>query len=67
MRWNIIVERFMPIRIRRRDKNSGSSQGVDRLMVMGDAPSVSRAYYAAVIAAFGVLYGSIQRMLNKME
>ena len=54
----------MPIRIRHRDKNSGSSQPVDRPMVIVDATSVSRAYYAALVVVFGVLYGSIQTMLE---
>jgi hypothetical protein len=46
MRSDIILEDLMPIRIRNRDKNSGSPQHVDRAMVTGDATSVSRAYYA---------------------
>lgn len=37
----------------------GSSQQVDRLLVMLDAASVSRTYYAAPVVVFGVLYGSI--------
>jgi len=49
----------MPLRIRDRDKNSGSSQQVDRPMVILDATSVSRAYYAALVVVFGPLYGSI--------
>lgn len=59
MRSNIIVGDFMPIPIRHRDKNGGSSQQVDRPVVMGGATSVSRAYYAAVVVVFGLLYGSI--------
>jgi len=49
----------MAIRIRHRRKNSGSSQQVDRPMVMADAASVSRAHYAAVVVVFRLLYGSI--------
>lgn len=59
MRSNIIVEDFMSIRIRHRDKNSGSSQGVDRPMVMVHATSIPRAYYPALVMVFGLLYASI--------
>ncbi len=59
MRSHIILEDLMPIRIRHRDRNSRSSQQVDRPMVTGDATSVSRAYYAALVVVFGLLYGSI--------
>ncbi len=55
----IIVEDFMLIPIRHRDKNSGSSQQVDRPMVMGDATSPSRASYAALVVVFGLLCASI--------
>ena len=58
MRPDMIVEDFVPGRIRERDKNSGLSQQVDRPVVMGDATSVSRAYYAALVVVFGVLYRS---------
>jgi len=59
MRSDIIVEDFMPIRIRHPDKNSGSPQQVNRPMVMVAATSVSRAYYPALVVLFGLLYGSI--------
>jgi len=49
----------MPIRIRHRDENNASSQQADRPMVIADATSVSRAYYAALAVVFGLLYGSI--------
>jgi hypothetical protein len=59
MRSDIIVEDFMPIRISHRDKNSGSSQQVDRPMVVVDAILVSQAPYTALVVVVWLLYGSI--------
>ena len=49
----------MPIRIGRRDKKSASRQYADISLVMTAAILVLQASYTALVAAFGVLYGSI--------
>ena len=50
---------FMSIRIRHHDKNSVLAQQAEISMVMTDAKFVSQASYTALIAAFGILCGSI--------
>jgi hypothetical protein len=50
---------FMPIRIKRRDKNSYYPQLPDRSIFMTDTAPVLRASYTALETVFGVLYGSI--------
>jgi len=54
-----MVVDFMSIRIRHHDKNSVLAQQAEISMVMTDAKFVSQASYTALIAAFGILCGSI--------
>jgi hypothetical protein len=54
-----MMEDFISIRIRHRDKNRVLAKQAEISMVMTDAIFVSQASYTALIAAFGILCGSI--------
>jgi hypothetical protein len=54
----------MPIHIRHRDTSSTSTHQADISRVMDYARLVSQASYTALAAAFWVLYGSIETMLD---
>jgi len=58
-RSKVIMEDFMPIRIRHRDMIIASTQQSDISLFMPDAILVSQASYTAFEAVFGVLCGSI--------
>jgi len=59
MHSEAMVEDFMSIRIRHHNKNSVLAQQAEISMVMTGAIFVSQASYMALIAAFGILCGSI--------
>jgi len=53
------VEDFMSIHIRQRDKDSVLAQQAEISLAITDAIIVSQASYTVLIAAFGILCGSI--------
>ena len=59
MHSEIMMARYMPIRIRHCDKNRTTAQQDDISLVISDAIVISHASYRALAMVSGVLYGSI--------
>jgi hypothetical protein len=55
----LFLEGLMPIRIRRRNKNSASVSPPDFWVVMPDTKNFLQASYTAKVTAFGILYGPV--------